>query len=204
MAVYRFKVSFEDSDDVHRVIEIRSTQTFEDFHNTIQQAVKFDNSKAASFYMSDDNWRKGTEITLRENETDPDFNSKGKPKRLMKKSKIADFIEDPHQKMLYLFDFETRWDFTIELIKIIVDEDLNTVYPRCIKNVGTAPLQYKPSTVPPPVGEKEEDDAPQREKIFLHEERLDEGADEDLEAEEGGEKTEPGENGIPGFEIEDL
>ncbi len=49
MAVYRFKVSFEEHEDISREIEIRSDQTFEDLHNAIQQAVGFDASQPASF-----------------------------------------------------------------------------------------------------------------------------------------------------------
>src|SRR5437762_2397 len=45
MATYRFRVTFEDYDDVTRDIEIRSTQTFEEFHHAIQNAIGFDASK---------------------------------------------------------------------------------------------------------------------------------------------------------------
>ena len=182
MAVYRFKVKFEDYDDVFRVIELRSTHTFKEFHEAIQQAIGFDNSKPASFYMSDDFWRKGTEITLKDTSaSDDDFDPKRKPKRLMQKSKMAEFIEDPHQKMLYLFDFDAQWNFNIELIKIIVDEDVTANYPRCVNSGGVAPKQYKP-TIAPPVFEDEDDDGPDdhTDKIFHHEEGLDE-EDEDEE-----------------------
>ena len=64
MAIYRFKVSFEDYDEVNRIIEIKSTQTFLDFHHCIQESIKFDNKHAASFFVSDDFWRKNDEITL--------------------------------------------------------------------------------------------------------------------------------------------
>jgi hypothetical protein len=198
MAVYRFKVKFEDYDDVFRVIEVRSTHTFKEFHEAIQQAIGFDNSKSASFYMSDDFWRKGTEITLKDTTTDDDFDPKRKPKRLMNKSKLAEFIEDPHQKMLYLSDFEAQWNFNIELIKIIVDEEVTASYPRCINSGGIAPKQYKPTTAPP-VFEDEDDDGPEEhpDKIFHHEEGLDE-EDEDEEGKllEGDSDEEP-EEGAP-------
>ena len=64
MAVYKFKVWFEDNEDVVRVIEVKSTQTFLDLHNAIQDSVGFDKSQLASFYVSDDQWKKGLEITL--------------------------------------------------------------------------------------------------------------------------------------------
>src|ERR1022692_1917821 len=121
MAVYRFKISFEEAEEVARIIEIRSSQTFEDFHMAIQKAIQFDNSKSASFYISDDYWRKGREIIF----------------PLFRKSKMADFIEDPHQKMLYLFDFDAQWLFTIELLKIVVTEDLTASYPQCINSIGS-------------------------------------------------------------------
>ena len=164
MAIYRFKVTFEDQDDVYREIDIRSTQTFEDLHNAIQSAIGFDNSKEASFFISDDYWRKGEEISLRSSEG----------KKQMAKNKIAGFIEDPHQKILYFFDPEAGWSFYIELMKI-VDEDKQVKYPKCGKSVGLAPKQYKDTTPPPVVEEEEDGDAKikEKEKIFTSEETYD-------------------------------
>jgi hypothetical protein len=39
MAVYKFKVYFEDYDDINRVIEIKSTQTFLDLHKGILASI---------------------------------------------------------------------------------------------------------------------------------------------------------------------
>jgi len=200
MAIYRFKVTFEESDELYRIIEIQSFQTFEDFHRCIQQAIGFDNSKPASFFMSDDYWRKGTEITLKESETDPGFDPRLKPKRLMRKSKLADFIEDPHQKMLYLSDFEAQWNFTIELVRIIIDQHTPGTYPQCVKSSGTAPRQYKTVALPPPAEDEEEEHHP--EKIFHHEEGLDDEEDEALPGEEGEEAETEGEESEAGGESE--
>lgn len=173
MAVYRFKIVFEDDEDVFRVIEIRSTQTFKDFHDSIQKAIGFDNSKSASFFMSDDYWRKGLEIAL------TDSADKGvKPKRLMEKSTIAGFIEDPHQKMLYLFDYDAHWNFTVELVKIILSEEPAVSYPRCVNSVGIAPKQYKPTNINPIVDDEDEHE-PTSDKIFQHEEGFDEGEEDE-------------------------
>ncbi len=142
MATYKFRVTFEDHDDVWRDIEIRSTQTFDDFHYAIHNSIGFDASKDASFYMSDDNWKKGKEITCRElNEAEA-----GKVK-VMKDSRICDFIVDPHQKIYYLFDPASVWTFRIELIKISRDEEAGASYPRCIKTTGEAPKQYQTNTL---------------------------------------------------------
>lgn len=137
MAVYRFRITFEDFDDIHRDIEIKSTQTFEDFHHVIHNSIGFDAAKPASFFMSDDYWKKGKEITTRDLEGD----EKSKT-ALMKKARLCDFIVDPHQKIYYVFDFNAMWTFRIELTKIIVNEEIGAEYPRCIKTIGDAPKQY--------------------------------------------------------------
>ena len=77
--VYRFRVTFEDYDEVTRDIEIKSTQFFSDLHACIQSSIGFDNLKPSSFYMSNDNWIKGQEIStiidaLEENDLNLDEN----------------------------------------------------------------------------------------------------------------------------------
>ena len=139
MAIYRFKVSFEDYDDVSRVIEIKSTQTFLDFHNCIQDAIKFDNKHAASFFKSDDFWRKNNEITLLEEDVEEDI-------KLMATTKIAGYIEHPYQRFIYVYDKHVQWSFLIELIKI-EKENTKSNYPVCVKSTGNPPKQYKQNLI---------------------------------------------------------
>lgn len=148
MAIYRFKIAFEDNEDVYREIEIKSTQTFEDFHNVIIQSINFDNQYNSSFFISDDYWRKGEEILLRpsDNEVSRKKNEAEAPKKLMNKCKMASLIDDPHQKFVFVYDPKTGWTFLVELLKIVPD-DAKASYPRVAKSVGEAPKQYKPSTV---------------------------------------------------------
>jgi hypothetical protein len=42
MAVYKFRISLEEDEDIVRDIEIRATQTFEDLHYAILSAIGFD------------------------------------------------------------------------------------------------------------------------------------------------------------------
>ena len=174
--IYRFKVVMEDPDDVIREIEIRSGQTFEDFHAIIQQAFSFDNKHEASFYMSDSAWKKGMEITLKKEAGDTS------EKKLMNKVKMLSCIDDPHQRILYLFDFSAQWSFHIELIKIL-DEDPKESYPRITKSSGIPPKQYNTIVVPLVVEEDddmEEDELDKKEKIFHNEEGLD-AEDDDID-----------------------
>lgn len=139
MAVYKFKVSFEDYEDIFRVIEIKSGQTFFDFHKAILDSIGFDQKQMASFYMSNDSWKKFQEITL-EDMSDGDEPEKKLP--IMSKSKLSDFIIDPHQKMIYIYDFIELWTMQIELIGIEIKEKSGQTYPQCTKKSGLAPKQY--------------------------------------------------------------
>jgi hypothetical protein len=133
MPAFKFRISFEDIEDVSRDIEIKPGQTFEDLHFAIQKAINFDASKPASFFISDDYWRKGSEI---------------KSEKLAKYT-MADLIDDPHKKFIYEFD-NAEWVLHVELFKIVPDEE-GEQYPRCVKSVGKAPKQYKKGGLKPPV-----------------------------------------------------
>ncbi len=136
MAIYRFRISFEEYDDIHRDIEILSIQNFDQFHLAIQEAIGFDASKPASFFMSNDNWKKGQEITTELNDKSTDG------AMLMKESRMCDFIADPHQKIYYVFDPPSQWTFYIELYKILPETGSASKYPVCVKRHGDAPKQY--------------------------------------------------------------
>lgn len=209
MAVYRFRVAFEDQEDVIREIEVLGKQSFGELHRSIQEAIAFDNSKDASFYMSDDYWRKGQEITNRklqqDDDDDDDYRVKKKPSaKPMNSSRVADFIDDPHQKIVYEFDPAVKWTLMIELVRIL-NEEPKVTYPRTVKSSGAAPKQYKQVIAPPVEDEddvEDEEDKKAREKLFIVEEGYDEdaaaGASEEsdpeaVSSEEGGEESAEGE-----------
>ncbi len=150
MAVYKFKIVVEDNEDIYREIEILSGQTFEDFHNAIQDAFSFDKKHSASFFVSDDYWRKDQEITLKNEDLELDEEEKRKAvpeKKLMQSVKIAKFIESPRQRFMYVFDPIAKWSFCIELMKIMPDNPTNK-YPTCVRSIGKSPKQYKAKIVP--------------------------------------------------------
>ena len=134
MAIYRFKISFEDFDDVVREIDIKTNQTFEDLHRAFHRSTGYDADKSSSFYVSTDNWIKGDEIALLPNQRKIDNGV-----TLMEKAKLSSFVEDPHQKFYYIYNFERPFDFHVELIKIILENDPNIEYPFLVKSSGEAP-----------------------------------------------------------------
>jgi hypothetical protein len=148
MALYRFRVTFEDYDDVTRDIDIKSTQTFEDLHRAIHQSTGYNCEYSSSFYISNDQWIKGEEITFMPNQRRID-----RGVALMDKVKLSNRIDDPHQKFYYTFNFERPFDFHVELLKIILEENPGTTYPAVVKSTGEAPKQFgnvfNPTILPP-------------------------------------------------------
>jgi hypothetical protein len=220
MAIYRFKVYLEDNEDVFRDIDIGAAQTFEEFHTIIQEAFKFDAKHSASFFVSDDYWRKGQEITLRKEDLpleEEEIRKKVEPKRLMKETKIAKYIEQPHQRFVYVFDPNAQWTFCIEMIKI-VEENKKLNYPAVVKSIGNAPKQYKQVVLPKEeanadnalaalLGIEEEIVPEEEEEIFASIDPAEEAVeDEDissLEGEEGEEADAEEEDTAEGFAAED-
>lgn len=135
-AVYRFRLIHEDTEDFYRDIDILSNQTFEDFHNAILKSINFNDKQLASFYMSDDHWRRGQEITL----MDMGAEENG---TLMKDEMLANRIDDPHQRYIYVYDYLDLWTFNLELIKILPQPEPKEKYPKVSKAVGDAPLQFE-------------------------------------------------------------
>ena len=184
MALYRFRITFEDYDDVIREIDVKSNQTFEDLHRAIHQSTGYNSEYPSSFYISNDQWTKGEEITYLPNQKRID---RGVP--LMDKVKLLSFIDDPHQKFYYTFNFDRPFDFHVELMKIILEDTPGVVYPAVIKSVGEAPKQFG-NVLTTPIAAPEGD-----EFDFLNEMGISEEDTEDF-----SEVTDTGEEGdeVPG------
>lgn len=151
MAIYRFRVSFEDYDDVIREIDIKSTQTFEDLHNAIHKSTGYNAEKSSSFYVSTDQWIKGDEIAYLPNQRKLD-----RGVTLMQGTKLNRFIDDPHQKFYYTYNFDRPFDFHVELIKIL-DLEQGKDYPSLFRSMGEAPKPAGTIVAPAGSGEEPED-----------------------------------------------
>ncbi len=157
MYIYKFRVQVEEIEDYIRDIEISVNQTFEDFHNSIIECNGLDGKELASFFICDSKWRKQRELTLMDmgveeisadiaqydDEDYEDLNKSIKvPRTLMKKSAINQYIDDPHQYIIYMYDYINPKIFYIELIKT-TEAQSGTNYPRCTLSEGKLPDNKK-------------------------------------------------------------
>ncbi len=133
MGVYKFRVVIDLDEDVFRDIEIKDSQTFEDFHGAIIAAFEFRGDQMASFYMSNDAWEKGLEIGL----MDLSFGEEAGPPT-MKTTELKSLVKEVNQKVLYVYDFLKMWIFYIELMEV-KEEDPDQGYPCLAMAFGDAP-----------------------------------------------------------------
>ncbi len=129
-----FEISSSEIPDYKRLIHIDPDQTFEDLHRIIQDTSSFDQSQLASFFLTDDQWRRKIEISL--------LNSGGtSPNQLsMRKTKLNEYITVTGQKLVYVFDFFNERLLNLELKEKLMKTDLKE--PFVAYESGHAPVQF--------------------------------------------------------------
>ncbi len=131
--IYRFRVILDNDteEDVFRDLEIRETDNLEDLHNIITQSFGFDGTEMASFYISNEAWEQGEEISLF------DLSDDGSA-RLMYETEICDVVHEAQTKLIYIYDFLSMWTFYVELAEI-VEEAEGHDYPNLMFVQGQVP-----------------------------------------------------------------
>ena len=131
--IYRFRVILDNDteDDIFRDLEIRQTDTLEDLHNIITQSFGFNGTEMASFYISNDTWEQGEEISL--------FDlSENNSSRLMLETSLDSILNETQTKLIYIYDFLSMWTFYVELAEI-VNENEGHDYPNLMFVQGQVP-----------------------------------------------------------------
>jgi hypothetical protein len=136
MPLFKFRVYWEEDDNIYRDIALLTGQTFNDFHESILTAFEFDKKHAATFFISNDNWNRGRAIS-----SEVLVNKKDAPALAMIKTPVSALVEKPNQKFVYVYDPAKNWTFLIELIGLEKDGDPKKTYPLCLKKEGIAPAQ---------------------------------------------------------------
>lgn len=129
--VYRFRVILDAEEDVFRDIEMLQESTLEDLHNTIVQSFGFDGTEMASFYVSDDDWNQGEEISQ--------FDMGDESARLMNETTLDSVLSEDQTKLIYVYDFFNLWTFFVELAEIAEIEE-GRDYPNLMFVHGQIPM----------------------------------------------------------------
>ena len=131
--IYRFRVILDNDtdEDIFRDLEIKESDTLEDFHNAITQSFGFDGTEMASFYVSDAMWNQGQEISLFDLSEDASS-------QLMSDTIINSIVYEMQPKLIYVYDFFNLWTFYVELAEIVEEID-GASYPNLLFSKGQIP-----------------------------------------------------------------
>ena len=132
--LFKFRVIMDTEQDVFRDIEIETESNFDALHKALLDAFDFEQGEMASFYLSDEEWSKGLEISLM------DMGGVDEDSLSMSTTILSDMVMKPGDKILYVYDFMRMWIFYIELVEVKKDKP-STIYPRVALAFGDAPSQ---------------------------------------------------------------
>ena len=111
--IYLFRIISDENPDFFRDLVADGSDTFLDFHNTLQKELGYDATQLASFFITSERWEKEQEITLIDMMQEPGLTS-----YTMDQVTLKEHLGELNQRMLYLFDFFSDRAFYIELIEM--------------------------------------------------------------------------------------
>ncbi len=131
--IFNFRLVSDEVDNFRREISIDADATFLDLRDAICDSVGYDKNQMCSFFLCDDNWEKGREITLEDMGSDSDEEI-----YLMEETILSDYVDDG-QKLIFVFDYMTDRCFFIEMKKSVAGKNLKD--PVCVASMGNPPAQ---------------------------------------------------------------
>lgn len=120
--IFNFRLVSDEVDNFRREISIDADATFLDLRNAICDSVDYDKNQMCSFFICDDNWEKGKEITLEDMGSESDEGV-----YLMDETILSDYIDDG-QRLIFVFDYMTDRCFFIEMKKSVPKEPTPCVH----------------------------------------------------------------------------
>ena len=130
--IYKFRLVSDEVDNFKREISIDADDTFLSLRNAICESVGYDKGRMNSFFICEDGWEKGKEITLEDMGTDASDDV-----YLMDECVLSDFLEDEGQRLIFVFDYLTERSFFMELKTTEPGKSLKD--PVCTLAMGTPP-----------------------------------------------------------------
>ena len=137
--IYKITFSCDEVDDFRRVFEADSEATFLDLHQAILKSVGYPDDQMTSFYMCNDYWEKGQEVTLMEMGSNFEYDN-----MIMDSTRLSDLLEDRGQRIIYVFDPMYERCFFGSLSEILPGYCDGVI---CAESRGNAPKQLQTEDV---------------------------------------------------------
>lgn len=141
MAGLKFRVLLDsiENTEVYRDILVSEEFNFEQFYHTIIDTFGLSKDQMASFFVSDEEWDRGEELSLLDMSFESSFDESEAPKE-MRKILIKDRINNLNQRFILIHDFLSMWIFLIELTEIVPGD---VEKPEILLSIGEIPEELK-------------------------------------------------------------
>ena len=133
--IYKFILVSDEEPDFMREISISSEANFQELHEAILDSVNYDGGAITSFFICNEDWEKGQEVTLVEMDSNFEYDN-----MVMNDTRLSDLIEEEGQRLIYIFDPMFERYFFGKLSEIMPGT-MNGV--ECVEQSGKAPKQIK-------------------------------------------------------------
>lgn len=137
--IYKFRIISSESEDFIREVAINSDSTFHDLHMFLVDELNYDSSQMTSFFLTDQNWHKETEVTLIDMTDGLDTEIK-----VMDKINLGQLITEKKQRLLYVFDQFAERSLFLELFEF---KDGEIPHSKCTRREGKPPVQLDSSVM---------------------------------------------------------
>lgn len=148
--LFRIKFISDEVEGFIREIVIDSEATFLELNKAILDACSYPDDQMTSFYICDEEWERGQQITREDMGT----SSEDEDVLIMGKTRISEFIEDEGQNLQFVFDPFSDRVFYMTVKETILGEDKEK--PEVVRSVGKAPRQIAELDFSMPTGAKGE------------------------------------------------
>lgn len=111
--IFLFRIISDEDPDFYRDLVAEGSDTFLEFHNTLQKDLGYDPTQLASFFITNKQWEKQKEITLIDMMQEPGLSC-----QTMDEVTLEECITELNQRMIYLYDFFSDRAYFIELIEM--------------------------------------------------------------------------------------
>ena len=134
--IYKITFSCEEGDPkFRRVFEADSEATFFDLHQAILSSVQYEEGQMTSFFMCNDDWEKGQEVTLIPMDANFEYDN-----MVMEDTRLSDLLTEQGQRLIYVFDpmFERYFFGSLKEMKGGTMAGV-----QCVESTGRPPKQLK-------------------------------------------------------------
>ena len=129
---YIIRIQLEHKTDVIREIEIASSKSLKDLHDTIVKSLNLNENEIASFYMTNEELELLEEIPLFK------INEEENSMYDMSEMKIESVFQTINNQLIYIYDFLKMWRFLISCSTIKQDESKKI---KIINSIGKMPKE---------------------------------------------------------------